>query len=126
MMMPQNNVELQDLLREQYDYTPTEWRDKVDDPEGDNSHPGTKFTAKRANNMEKGIDKAHDRLNNIVDYLESSERTQKNLRFEFLLLKASVTSGLTSNIFVENFETIDSISLVGGLHNEELQRIYLP
>jgi len=120
------NIELQDLLREQYDYTPTEWRDKVDDPEGDNSHPGTKFTAKRANNMEKGIDKAHDRLNNIVDYLENSERIQKNLRFEFLLLKASVTSGLTSNIFVDNFETLEGINLTAGAHDPQLQRIYLP
>lgn len=125
-MMPQNNVELQDLLDEKYDYDPTQWFDKVDDPEGDNSHPGTKFTARRANKIETAVDKAHDRLNDVVDYLEDSDRTQKNLRFEFLLLKASVTNGLTSNIFVENFESVDSINLVGGLHNEDLQRIYLP
>lgn len=123
--MPET-VELQDLLNEKYDYDPTQWFDKVDDPEGDNSHPGTKFTARRANNMERGISKAHERLNSLVVYLESSDRVQKNLRFEFLLLKASVTSGLTSNIFVDNFETLDGIHLTAGAHNPELQRIYLP
>ena len=122
----QDKVELQDLINSKHDYRPTEWHDKVDDPEGDNSHPGTKFTARKGNNIETGIDKAHDRLNDVVGYLEEDDRMKKNLRFEFLLLKASVTSGLTSNIFVENFENTDSINLVGGLHNNDLQRIYLP
>ncbi len=119
-------VELKDLLNDKFDYEPTQWFDKVDDPEGDNSHPGTKFTAKRANKLERASDLAHDRLNDVVDYLEGSDRTQKNLRFEFLLLKASVTSGLTSNIFVDNFETLEGITLTGGAHDDELQRIYLP
>lgn len=119
-------IELKDLLDEKYDHIPTVWHDKVDDPEGDNSHPGTKFTAKRGNNLETGVDKAHDRLNDVVDYIGESDRMQKNLRFEFLLLKASVTSGLTSNIFVDNFETLDGIVLAAGAHDPELQRIYLP
>ena len=114
------------LLNEMYDYGPTKWFDKVVDPEGDNSHPGTKWTARRGNNIEKGVDLSHERLNNIVSYLEDSDRTQKNLRFEFLLLKASVTSGLTSNIFVDNFESTDAIELSSGAYNSELQRIYLP
>ncbi|MEK5069826.1 hypothetical protein [Sporosarcina sp. FSL K6-1508] len=124
--MPEHNIELQDLLDAKYDYKPTEWFDKVDDPEKDRSHPGVKFTAKRGNNLETGADLAHDRINDVVDYLEDSDRTQKNLRFEFLLLKASVTSGLTSNIFVDNFETLDGIDLNAGAHDTELQRIYLP
>lgn len=124
--MPQPKVELEDLLNEKYDYDPTVWFDKVVDPEGDRSHPGVKFTAVRGNNLEAGSDLAHDRLNNVVDYLEDADRTQKNLRFEFLLLKASVTSGLTSNIFVDNFETLDGIDLIAGAHDAELQRIYLP
>lgn len=121
-----NVIELKELLEQKFDYEPTQWFDKVDDPEGDNSHPGTKFTAKRANKLERASDLAHDRLNGVVDYLEGSDRTQKNLRFEFLLLKASVTSGLTSNILVENFESLDSIELTSGAHDAELQRIYLP
>lgn len=119
-------IELKDLLDEKYDHIPTVWHDKVVDPEGDNSHPGTKWTAKRGNNLENGIDKAHDRLNNLVDYIGESDRMQKNLRFEFLLLKASVTSGLTSNIFVDNFEALDGITLAAGAHDQVLQRIYLP
>lgn len=117
---------LENLLDDVFDYEPTEWFDKVVDPEGDNSHPGTKFTSKRANNIETGVDLAHDRLNNMTEYLEGSDRTQKNLRFEFLLLKASVTSGLTSNIFVDNFENIDEIKLTAGAYNADLQQIYLP
>lgn len=121
-----NNVELKDLLEAKYDYKPTTWHDKVNDPEGDNSHPGVKFTARRGNNLEIGSDLAHDRLNGVVDYLEDADRTQKNMRFEFLLLKASVTSGLTSNILVDNFETLDGIDLIAGAHDAELQNIYLP
>lgn len=121
-----SNVELKDLLEAKYDYKPTTWHDKVIDPEGDNSHPGVKFTAKRGNNLERGTDLAHERVDDVVDYLEDSDRTQKNLRFEFLLLKASVTSGLTSNILVDNFETLDGIDLIAGAHDAELQRIYLP
>ncbi|MEK5068117.1 hypothetical protein [Sporosarcina sp. FSL K6-1508] len=124
--MTHPKVELGDLLNEKYDYDPTVWHDKVDDPEGDRSHPGVKFTAKRGNNLETGSDLAHDRLNNVVDYLEDADRTQKNLRFEFLLLKASVTSGLTSNIFVDNFGSLDGINLTAGVHDPELQRVYLP
>lgn len=124
--MSQNPIELKDLLNKRHDYNPTAWRDKVDDPEGDNSHPGTKWTAKRGNNIESGIDLAHERVNDIVDYIEESDRTQKNLRFEFLLLKASITSGLTSNIFVDNFESLQGITLISGAHNTDLQRIYLP
>lgn len=122
----QETIELKDLLNGKYDHIPTVWHDKVVDPEGDNSHPGTKFTAKRGNNLETGIDKAHDRLNDVVDYIGESDRIQKNLRFEFLLLKASVTKGLTSNIFVDNFENLDGITLAAGAHDQGLQRIYLP
>lgn len=121
-----NSIELRDLLESKFDYKPTTWHDKVNDPEGDNSHPGVKFTATRGNNLEQGSDLAHSRINDVVDYLEDSDRTQKNLRFEFLLLKASVTSGLTSNILVDNFETLDGIDLIAGSHDAELQNIYLP
>lgn len=118
--------ELGDLLNEIYDYKPTTWYDRVIDPEGDNSHPGVKWTARRGNKIETGVDLAHDRLNNMIKYLEDSDMTQKNLRFEFLLLKASVTSGLTTNIFVDNFESIEEIELIACAYNPELQRIYLP
>lgn len=124
--MPQSKVELKDLLEAKFDYNPTHWKDEIKDPEGDIIQHPTPYTARRANNFEQGIDLAHDRLNDVVDYLEESDRIQKNLRFEFLLLKASVTSGLTSNIFVDNFETLDGINLTAGAHDPQLQRIYLP
>ena len=119
-------INISDLLEAKQDYIPTTWHDKVVDPEGDNSHPGVKFTARRANKLEKAADEAHERLNQVVDYMEDSDLTQKSLRFEFLLLKASVTSGLTSNMLVENFETLDGITLIAGKHDADLQRIYLP
>lgn len=119
-------MNLKTLKNKLYTYIPTIWFNKVVDPEGDNSHPGVKWTATRGNNIEKGIELAHERLNDMVDHLDESDSTTKSLRFEFLLLKASVTSGLTSNILVENFETTDSILLVSGAHNTEIKRIYLP
>jgi hypothetical protein len=121
-----DNIGLADLLTGMFDYIPTLWHDKVVDPEGDNSHPGVKFTARRANNLEEGVDLAHERLNNMVKYTNDSDKTQKNLRFEFLLLKASVASGLTSNIFVDNFESLEGIELATGMHDPDLQRVYLP
>lgn len=119
-------IDIKELIARKRDYKPTAWRDKVNDPEGDNSHPGVKFTARRGNNLEDGVDSAHERLNDVVAFLESSDRTQKNLRFEFLLLKASVTSGLTSNILVDNFDTLDGVNLAVGSHDAGLQKIYIP
>lgn len=119
-------IDIKELLAGVFDYTPTTWRDKVNDPEGDNSHPGVKFTARRGNNLEQGADFAHERLNDIVAFLVNFDRTQKNLRFEFLLLKASITSGLTSNILVDNFESLLGINLIVGSHDAGLQKIYIP
>ena len=109
-----------------YDYIPTFWRAKVDDPEGDNSSKGTKFTPSRANNIETGIDKAHERITQIVEYLEGEEQTIKKLFFEFLLLKASVTSGLTTNILSEDFSNANSFNLKEGVFDAQNKRIYLP
>lgn len=117
------SVNIQTLLSKIYDYIPFTWKDKVDDPEGHNSQRGTKFEAKKANNIEQGIDMAHDRLNEMVVYLENNEVTTKNLRFEFLLMKASITSGLTSNILVDDFSTTESIILTEGRLNTAQQRI---
>lgn len=119
------NIDLSELMKNIFNYMPTTWHDKVVDPEGDNSHPGVKFTARRANNIEEGVEVAHERINDVVDYLEDSDKTQKNLRFEFLLLKASVTSGLTTNMFVDNFENLEGIDLIAGVHDSEQQRIVL-
>lgn len=116
-------VTLQDLKSKVYEHLKTIWKNKVVDPEGDNSHPGTKFTATRANNIEDGIEKAHERLNDIVDFEAENEQVVKALRFETLLLKASVTSGLTSNIFVDDLSSIDSVILTSGYHNKTQQRI---
>ena len=117
------SITIQTLLNKIFDYNPFHWRDKVDDPEGHNSQRGTKFEAKKANNIETGIDLAHDRLNEVVEYLDETEVTTKNLRFEFLLMKASITSGLTSNILVDDFSTTDSIILSEGRLNATQQRI---
>lgn len=119
-------VSIADILAAKKTYTPTTWHDKVVDPEGDNSHPGTKFTATRGNKLERATEDNTERLNQQADYLEESDRTTKGLRFEFLLLKASVASGLTSNMLVENFETGDSVTLTAGVYSPDLQKIYLP
>lgn len=116
-------ITIQTLINKIYDYIPYTWKDKVVDPEGHNSQRGTKFEAKKANNIEHGIDLAHDRLNEMTEYLEEAEVTTKNLRFEFLLLKASIASGLTSNILVDDFTTDESIILTEGRLNKAQQRI---
>ncbi|WP_110113278.1 hypothetical protein [Bacillus sp. CGMCC 1.16541] len=118
-------MEIKELLDQIFNYDPTIWRDRVSDPEGDITHPGTKFTARRGNKLEDASKLAHDRLNNVVIFIDELTRQQKNLRLEFLLLKASVTSGLTSNIFVENFETTDDIVLINGFHDPADQKLYI-
>lgn len=119
-------VDLKDLQDAMYDYSPENWKDKIDDPEGHNSQRGTKFTAKRANNIETGVDKAHERLDLHVDFLEQTELTNKQMRFRLLLLEAAVAQGTASNLMVDNFEDTTSINLTAGAHNAELQRVYLP
>lgn len=116
-------ITLQDLKNKIYNHAKTFWRNKVVDPEGDNSHPGTKFTATRANNIEEGVEKAHERLNDVVEYSAENEQIVKTLRFQTLLLKASITSGLTSNIFVDDLSALDGITLTAGNHNKTQQRI---
>lgn len=119
-------VDLKDLQDAMYDYKPEDWKDKIVDPEGHNSQRGTKFTAKRANNIEAGVDKAHERLDLHVDFLEQTELTNKQMRFRLLLLEAAVAQGTASNWMVDNFEDTTSINLTAGAHNAELQRVYLP
>lgn len=109
-----------------FNYIRTQWFNKVDDPEGDNSHPGTKFTAKRANNIEEGVEKAHERLNTMTEYINESDKATKSLQFEFLLLKSSIATGLTSNILVNNLETIESFNIEAGVYDENENKIYLP
>ena len=48
------------------------------------------------------------------------------MRFDFLLLKSSVTSGLTSNILVDNLDNLDSITLHKGAFDSEENKVYLP
>ena len=119
-------MKISELINGIFKYIPTTWHNKVDDPEGDNSHPGTNFTAERANKIEKGIEKSHKRINNVVEYLKENDTAMKNMRFDFLLLKSSVTSGLTSNILVDNLDNLDSITLHKGAFDSEENKVYLP
>lgn len=119
-------IDIKDLQNAMFDYQPEDWEDKVVDPEGHNSRRGTKFTARRANNIEQGVDKAHERLDLHVDFLEQTELTNKQMRFRLLLLEAAVAQGTAKNMMVDNFEDITSINLTAGAHNVELQRVYLP
>lgn len=117
---------IQELLQGKHEHNITVWHNKVDDPGGHNSHPGTPWTASKGNNISQDLKLAHDRLNDQTDYLDAAERIIKNLRFDVLLLKSAMTSGLTSNIFVDDFATTSSIDLVAGAHDVANQRIYLP
>lgn len=119
-------IDIKELQEAAFDYQPEDWKDKVIDPEGHNSQRGTKFTAHRANNIEEGVDKAHERLNLHVDFLEGTELTNKQMRFRLLLLEAAVAQGTAKNMMVDNFEDVSSINLVAGLHNIEHQRLILP
>lgn len=117
---------IQDLLQAKHEHNPTFWHNRVNDPGVHNNHPGTCWTASRGNNISQDLKLAHDRLNEQTDYLDAAERIIKNLRFDVLLLKSAMTSGLTSNIFVDDFATTSSIDLVAGAHDVANQRIYLP
>lgn len=119
-------VDIKDLQDAKFDYQREYWEDKVNDPEGHNSKRGTKFTAKRINNVESGVDEAHKRLDLHVDFLEGTELTNKQMRFRMLLLEAAVAQGTAGNMMVDNFEDTTSINLVAGAHDVEGQRIYLP
>lgn len=118
-------VDITALQKAMFDYTPENWKDKVVDPEGHNSQRGTKFTARRGNNIEQGVDKAHDRLNLHVSYMEGTELTNKQMRFRLLLLEAAVAQGTAKNLMVDNFEDITSINFTAGWHDTENQRLVI-
>ena len=118
-------VDIKELQKAVYDYDRENWKDKIVDPERHNSQRGTKFTARRANNMEEGIDLAHDRLNKHVDYLEGTELTNKQMRFRMLLLEAAIAQGTAKNMMVDNFEDTTSINLLAGVHDADNQRLVL-
>lgn len=124
--MPTKLIELQDLLNAIFNYPATHWDDEVDDKEGDNSKDATPFAAILANNFENGIKLSHERLNDVVIFTEASDRIQKDMRFQLLLYQASMASGLTTNILVDNFQDLSGINLIAGAHDPELRRIYLP
>lgn len=119
-------VTIQEILAAKHEHNPTIWHNKVVDSEGHNSHDGTPWTASRGNNISQDLKLAHDRLNEQADFLDANERIIKGLRFDTLLLKAALTSGLTSNIIVEDFATVDNFVLSAGAHDPMNQRIYLP
>lgn len=118
-------VDITALQKAVYDYDRENWKDKIVDPEGHNSRKGTKFTARRANNIEQGVDKAHERLNLHVIFLEGTELTNKQMRFRLLLLEAAVAQGTAKNLMVDNFEDITSINFTAGWHDTENQRLVL-
>lgn len=116
---------IEDIRLGYYSHEPTKWQDEVVDPEGHNSQKATAFTAKRINNIEKGVTKAHERLNDFGNYMESNEDLSRQLRFELLLLKASVASGMTSNMLVDNFETLDSVNLLDGFFDVKNKQLVI-
>lgn len=124
--MPSDYVDIKDLQEAKFDYEREHWFDKVEDPEGHNSRDGMKWTARRGNNIEAGVDKAHERLDLHVGFLEGTELTNKQMRFRMLLLEAAVAQGTASNMMVDNFEDTTSINLDAGAHDAERQRVYLP
>lgn len=120
-----STMTIEQIRASRYEHIPTNWKDEVIDPEGHNSQKATAFTAKRINNVETGVTKAHERLNEFGDYMENTEDLNRQMRFELLLLKASVASGMTSNMLVDNFETLDSVNLIDGFFDAQNKQLVI-
>ncbi|MEH6943375.1 hypothetical protein [Bacillus sp. JJ722] len=75
-------------------YVKTDWFDELEDPvTGEEIEEGTKFTAKRANNFEDGIFRAHVRI-------DENERDDKRRDISIeMLTKAPGSSGVFFDVF---------------------------
>lgn len=90
----------------------------------------TPVTEHDINRWEQGIKEAHDQLATVSDMtLEQLKDTRLNLLgigIAVQNLQGSLLHGITGAFIVENFKTLDKITLRHGVHDASDQKIYIP
>jgi hypothetical protein len=90
----------------------------------------TQVTENDINRWEQGIKDAHDLIAGVDEATAQSVRDIRlnmiDLSIELETLKGATLNGVTANIFVESFQTLDDITLLHGAFDAVNEKIYLP
>ena len=118
-------------------YNPTNWKDnlvqhpdrfkatetdipnvfEIDKAEGEVFEEGTPVESRIMNNMELGI-KENNR------FIISNVNDIKSLQLQVLILQATVTGDVNGDVYVDNLNNLESISLQRGIFDEVDRSIY--
>ena len=86
--------------------------------EGEVLQEGTPVSANNLNHMDEGIYDANRQANTNKDDITS-------LAVEVAILKNASLNNFTHNIFMVNFETLDSVNLVHGVWDMQGKRVVI-
>lgn len=101
------------------EYKVVGWIDHIEDEAtGEVIQQGTPMSKRTFGHMDEGIKKATDGL------IKLAEKTMQ-MEQEIKILKDSTLNNMTNNIFLETFNSLDSIKLKTGIYDNRLKKIYL-
>lgn len=90
---------------------------EVEKREGFVYEEGTPVEERIMNNIEKGI------LNNNT-FLLKSMKDIDNIQLQLLILQATITGEVNGDVFVDDFDNIDSITLERGIYHQKERLLY--
>lgn len=95
------------------------WLDHVEDIEtGEVIQEGTPLSQTNLNHMDDGI--AVNREAVIAHEAQLADQAQK-----IKVLKDSVLNNMVNNVFLKNFDTVDSVLIVTGIYDPVARKIYV-
>lgn len=99
-------------------YNKQEWIDHIQDIEtGELLQEGTLYCARLMNNMENGIESAHNEL--IV-----LDATVKSLQTRIEVMEKNLINDMPHNNFLEDLSTLDDIEIIDGVYSPILAKVY--
>lgn len=100
-------------------YKKTEWVDHIKDIDtGEMIQQGTPISARNLNNIEEGIAN-----NNVVSKNNKADIT--SVAVEVAVLKQASLNNMVNNVFFENFDSLDSVDVSGGIYDKVEKRLYV-
>ncbi|MGI6254257.1 MAG: inorganic polyphosphate kinase [Acutalibacter sp.] len=100
-------------------YKKVEWLDHVEDVEtGEVIQEGTPLSQTNLNHMDDGI---HAVTEETIIQAALIADAQKEIK----VLKDATLNNMTNNVFLKNFETIDSVAITSGIYDPVARKIYV-
>lgn len=118
-------------------YNPTNWKDnlvqypdrfkavetelsnvfEIEKYEGEVFERGTAIESEKMNKIELGIKENNRFLNTQID-------TLKSLQLQVSILQATVSGDINGDVYVDDLQNLDSITLISGVYDEDNNLIY--